>query len=202
MRRRILEAAQSLFLRYGYSRVVMDDIVRELAISKKTIYNHFSSKADLLMAGIDQFVEDYQAKADAVLQDNSLSMPAKLNAYLRVVGESFAGTRQDFWTDLKRAEPEAWEKVSTFRRDILLKHFSQLLDEGAAAGYIRNDSSRHIALLMYIAAVQQLSDMDYLKQFPETMVAALPTSVAEQADQVISILLQGLLVQPEGKPSV
>ncbi|RYF68804.1 MAG: TetR family transcriptional regulator, partial [Cytophagaceae bacterium] len=33
-RKRILEAALSLFMRYGYSRVVVDDIVRELAISK------------------------------------------------------------------------------------------------------------------------------------------------------------------------
>ena len=39
-----------VFLRSGFSRVLMDDLARELGMSKKTVYSHFASKEDLLRA--------------------------------------------------------------------------------------------------------------------------------------------------------
>ncbi|HSH65044.1 MAG TPA: helix-turn-helix domain-containing protein, partial [Bacteroidia bacterium] len=49
---RILQGAEELFLKYGIKSVTMDDIAKHLSISKKTIYQFFSDKneiVDLLM---------------------------------------------------------------------------------------------------------------------------------------------------------
>ncbi|MCK8494246.1 TetR/AcrR family transcriptional regulator [Spirosoma sp. RP8] len=193
MSKRILESAQRLFLQHGYSHVLIDDIVRDLSISKKTIYNHFSSKADILMACMDQFAADYQIKAEAILNDVDLSLRQRFAQYLRFIGVSFANTHPNFWSDLRHSEPEAWEKLCVYKREILLKHFGQLMDEGVRVGYVRDDPTRYTALIVYISAMQQLNDPDYLKQFPAEMVAALPVDIADQADQVVNLLLRGML---------
>ncbi|NOJ41319.1 TetR/AcrR family transcriptional regulator [Bradyrhizobium australiense] len=49
-RQRILDAAYVLFRRRGYSRVSMDEIASAAAITKRTLYNHFESKDQLLAA--------------------------------------------------------------------------------------------------------------------------------------------------------
>jgi AcrR family transcriptional regulator len=47
-RKRILEGAYKLFRRQGYSRVTMDDIAAQAALTKRTLYHHFDSKDQLL----------------------------------------------------------------------------------------------------------------------------------------------------------
>lgn len=48
MKEKILEKATDMFLTLGFKSVTMDDIAAELGISKKTIYQHFSTKPDLV----------------------------------------------------------------------------------------------------------------------------------------------------------
>ena len=48
IRESILEASYGLFHKYGIRSVSMDDIARELTISKKTIYQYFKDKDDLV----------------------------------------------------------------------------------------------------------------------------------------------------------
>ena len=51
---RIVAGATRLFLAPGTGRVAMDDLARELGMSKKTIYRHFPDKHSLLTAVLDQ----------------------------------------------------------------------------------------------------------------------------------------------------
>ena len=60
---RIIEAANSLFMKYGARSVTMDDIARELSVSKKTIYQYYTDKDEIVtlvsQAHIDQEKEDF-----------------------------------------------------------------------------------------------------------------------------------------------
>ncbi|MBO0935746.1 TetR/AcrR family transcriptional regulator [Fibrella sp. HMF5335] len=195
MRQRIVDAAMALFFRYGYSRVVVDDIARELAISKKTIYNHFGGKADILMAGIEQFADRYVTGAEAILNNVDLTFRQKLNDYLLHIGISFSSVNRLFLDDLKRSEPTLWQRMTDFRRDVPLKNFAQLLDEGARVGYIRDDSTRQLAVLVYVSAIQSLTDPDFLTQFPGAVTVGIASNPRETIEQVINLLLRGMLTE-------
>ena len=58
----ILEAAVSAFVETGFDRASMDHIADIAAVSKRTIYNHFSSKELLFNAVIEQFIESNMAE--------------------------------------------------------------------------------------------------------------------------------------------
>ncbi|MBC3793248.1 TetR/AcrR family transcriptional regulator [Spirosoma utsteinense] len=192
---RILDAAMTLFFRYGYSRVVVDDIVRELAISKKTVYNHFGGKSEILTAGIDRFARQFRQRADEIVNDVDLSLRQKLNAYLQHIGGSFSTVNKKFWDDLKRSEPVAYKQANDFRRDMQLQYLTQLVEEGVRVGYIRDDASRQIAIVMFISAVQQLTDTDFLSQFPADISRQIPATTQERIDLVLNILLRGILTE-------
>jgi len=53
MQESILEKAVYLFMRYGVKSVSMDDLARELGISKKTLYQYFDTKESLLLRTLE-----------------------------------------------------------------------------------------------------------------------------------------------------
>ena len=53
MQERILNVADHLFYSRGIGAVGVDTIAAEIGISKRTLYNHFPSKGDLIVAHLD-----------------------------------------------------------------------------------------------------------------------------------------------------
>ncbi|NKQ51936.1 TetR family transcriptional regulator [Amycolatopsis sp. K13G38] len=71
----LLDAAIELFFRQGYSAVSIDDIGSSIGITGPSIYHHFPTKADILVAAFDQATERLAAEHDdrAGEQDHSLA---------------------------------------------------------------------------------------------------------------------------------
>ena len=47
-RHKLLRGAEELFMRYGVRSITMDEIARHLSISKKTLYQYFADKNDIV----------------------------------------------------------------------------------------------------------------------------------------------------------
>jgi AcrR family transcriptional regulator len=54
---RIIESAEEMFFRYGIKSITMDDIAKQLGMSKKTIYQHFSDKDKLVESLINEHIK-------------------------------------------------------------------------------------------------------------------------------------------------
>jgi len=50
----ILDAVDALLARYGYGKMTMEDVAKQVGIGKGTIYLHFPSKEELVLAHIDR----------------------------------------------------------------------------------------------------------------------------------------------------
>jgi AcrR family transcriptional regulator len=53
----ILDATDLLLSRYGYKKMTIDDLAREVGIGKGSVYLHFSSKEDIVLSHIDRIVD-------------------------------------------------------------------------------------------------------------------------------------------------
>jgi AcrR family transcriptional regulator len=84
-RGRILDAALSLFLRYGIKRTALDDVVREAGIAKGTLYLYFDSKDALFAAVAERLCEEVLGNAEEAIASSS-SITARivgcLDAYI------------------------------------------------------------------------------------------------------------------------
>jgi AcrR family transcriptional regulator len=83
----IVEAAGRLFLGPGLARVSMDDLARELAMSKKTIYRHFPDKRSLLTAVLDrQFAAIERTMVAAAEQAQGQPFDVRMRWFLIAAG--------------------------------------------------------------------------------------------------------------------
>ena len=57
----IAKKVNQLFTRYGIKSVTMDDISRELGISKKTLYQHVKDKTELVELIVDNEFEEKES---------------------------------------------------------------------------------------------------------------------------------------------
>ncbi|QEE48498.1 TetR/AcrR family transcriptional regulator [Flavobacterium alkalisoli] len=74
MRETILNKAMEMFLAYGFKSVTMDDIANELGISKKTIYQHFANKNDLVEASTDYLFQTVSCGIDNIREQGKNSI--------------------------------------------------------------------------------------------------------------------------------
>lgn len=67
-RQRILDIAGDLFFRQGYRAIGVDTIVKETGVAKMTLYRHFHSKDDLIVAYLEQVNQLFWEWFDAAIR--------------------------------------------------------------------------------------------------------------------------------------
>lgn len=66
-REQLLDTAWSLFCRNGYRAVGIDTVLAEAGVAKMTLYNHFSSKEDLIAAAMEKKGAETMAGLDRLI---------------------------------------------------------------------------------------------------------------------------------------
>ncbi|MCB1023644.1 MAG: TetR/AcrR family transcriptional regulator [Acidobacteria bacterium] len=77
----ILDATDQLLARYGYGKMTIDDLAKEVGIGKGSIYLHFSSKEEIALSHVDRIVERLCEKLGAISKGN-LTAEKKLQKML------------------------------------------------------------------------------------------------------------------------
>jgi AcrR family transcriptional regulator len=159
-----METALGMFRMYGIKRVTMFDISRECGVSKKTVYEHFRDKEDLVQEGMrsllnghGQHLEDFrQHSADAI--EELLQMIK----YMEQIGNT---VNPVMLYEMQKYHPVIWKDIEVFKQDHVLQGIYQNLERGQQEGIYRNDLKLDI-----VARMRQLQ-MDIVFQptlFPVT----------------------------------
>src|SRR5688572_25054847 len=77
-RRALLDAALTVFLRYGFRKTSMDDVARAADISRQGLYLHFPTKEDLFRAATRHALEGALRAAGDVLAERARPLEARL----------------------------------------------------------------------------------------------------------------------------
>jgi AcrR family transcriptional regulator len=120
VRERILDAFAARARSSGIRGVVMGELATDLGISKKTLYQHFESKQDLVQALLARWGNEIRAR-EARLAAGAVTPIEVLHRmgerWLNAVG-NFAPA---FWQELRRDHPEAHEIFRTTAREARLR---------------------------------------------------------------------------------
>ncbi len=169
-RDRILQAAREHLFAHGYSAFTMDDLARELGMSKKTLYRHFPGKDAIVERIIDGFATDVRAMADAVFTDRQQPFTAKLHRFTAEMVRRFARLRPHVLRDLERSAPHIYRHIEEVRYRNIPLVFGRLLRQGQAAGMVRADVDPAFAIEFWRPAMQSLmhpATLDRLQLSPE-----------------------------------
>lgn len=134
----ILKEADRLFCRHGIKSITMDDVAAGLGMSKKTIYQYFNDKNELVSTLISQKVRENIRLLDqsAIRAENPID---EIFRAVQLVKELFLNINSTFFYDLQKYHPEAWKIFQQFRNEYLFQRIGKNLEDGIACGYYRDN---------------------------------------------------------------
>ena len=70
-REAILEATDRLLARYGYKKMTIDDLAKEVGIGKGSVYLHFESKEEIALSHVDRIVERVKGRLQSIAESKA-----------------------------------------------------------------------------------------------------------------------------------
>jgi AcrR family transcriptional regulator len=153
---RIVRQAREHFFAHGYCQCTMDDLARELGMSKKTLYVHFTSKDEIMRAVIAQLSREIRADAEALLANRQLGFSEKLRGFAEGMVQRLSLLNPRTLRDLQRFAPELYQLTVEMREKNIPYIFGRFIEEGQLAGKVRTDLDAAFAVEFYLQAMQGL----------------------------------------------
>jgi AcrR family transcriptional regulator len=181
---RIFDTAAKSFLKYGISKVTMEELADEMGMSKKTIYKFFPSKENLLRELLHEMKNETVCHCNVILHQTNIDFVEKLKQLLTYIGERYSKWSPHFISDIRKNSPEVWKEVEQFRTTQIFEDFTRLINEGVEQGVFRKDINQHIIVMLYAGATQHLVNPETLSQHS--------FSAAEAFENIIRIIFEGI----------
>ena len=163
-------------------KFTMDDLARRLGISKRTLYENYSSKVDILDSIIDMTLVEFDEQTRRIIDNPELTLLEKIRKAIVVMPKYNEFYDLRILNQLKRTYPEQWERVN--RELHQWDDLKGLLEEGIRAGIIVD---RNIDLLMKLIIEASNATLD--RQF----FLEHSISVAEAYETIVDVLLTGMV---------
>lgn len=148
----ILAEADKLFCQYGFKSVTMDDIAKHLGISKKTIYQHFADKNEL----VNILIEDKITSQNYSIQDcvrNSDNAVHEIFNAIQDMGVLLSAINPKLFYDLQKYHTEAWLNFKTFKSEKIRQAIVENLTRGIEEGFYRHDLKTDIITEMRLQQI-------------------------------------------------
>lgn len=181
MKDRILDTVAELIQRYGLKKFTVDEVAKELKISKKTIYQYFSSKDEMIQEYFRIYVESDKNGITGALKENK-EILTKIHAVI------FSSHRYKMPVSIieeaRRFYPKEWQNIEDLKH-YKLTAIQNLLEQGAREGVLKKDI--HFGVLT--AMLERISDMatDYDFLIENNLKAS---NVIEEA---LNIIFNGII---------
>lgn len=136
LRDKIITSAMLAFAKKGIRQVKMDDVASELGISKRTLYEIFDKKEDLLYEGVKYYLGERRSQMEQRAKSCNNVMEIILLAYKQKV-EEVRQTNPCFYTDLVK-----YPKVARYlaqQNQQMLTNMTKFIERGIEEGYFRKE---------------------------------------------------------------
>lgn len=144
-------------MRYGIRSVTMDDVSRELGISKKTLYQHFDNKDNLVEAVISTHVEREQ-KCMSTISEAAQNALDEIRAIGVFITTTIKDVSQSTMFDLQKYYRHLWELL-TQKQDCQIKEsIEKNLERGIQEGLYRPDLDKEVVAKIYAKATYFVLD--------------------------------------------
>ncbi|MEZ5106262.1 MAG: TetR/AcrR family transcriptional regulator [Draconibacterium sp.] len=157
VRDRILEESTKQFFQFGIRNITMDDIAVSLGISKRTVYETFKDKGELVQSCIEKLTKLHDKRTAEVVSGSENVIEA-IFVFMREGIKAMNAVNPVFFKDLEKLFPSLWKKLES---ESISKRFdlsSKLLRKGIAEGLFRNDLNVEIIAKLFHAQMNILID--------------------------------------------
>ena len=157
MLEKILEGCDKLFKKFGIKSLSMDDIARELGMSKKTIYQYVTDKNDLVKKTF-HYILNYTESQCSCIKEETNNPIDEILLISRNMSQHMKGINPAVFYDLRKYHPEAWLLFENHSHTFIYNQVKENLQNGIEQGYYRDNIKLDILARLYISLVQTISN--------------------------------------------
>lgn len=157
---KILKTSLELFFKYGIKRVTMDDIAKELGMSKKTIYQFYKEKDDL----VDQLCQLEMVKHECQFNEIVNLAQDPIHELMLIslrMSDMMQHINPVFFLDLQKFHPSAFALFQKFKEECAFKDILRNVKEGKKSGIYRADVNEEFAARHRLAQIDMLMFGNY-----------------------------------------
>jgi AcrR family transcriptional regulator len=150
---RIISGGEELFLKAGIKSVTMDDIAKHLGMSKKTIYQFFKDKNELVIALVQKKLKEDEDQMGDIVSKSGNVIEGMINM-MKCSEEIFSRINPIVIHDMQKYHPDAWKQFQNFKSGVIVQTLEELLKKGIEQGYIRPDIDVKVIARMRMIQVE------------------------------------------------
>jgi TetR/AcrR family transcriptional regulator, cholesterol catabolism regulator len=150
---KILEGSEALFLKYGIRSVSMDDIARHLSVSKKTLYQHFADKDELVYKMSELYLERSFRQYEQIAQSskNSIEELSKISVCMQ---HDMQNLNPSMLYDLQKYHAKAWSLYNEHKVKIISQSVMRNISKGIEDGYYRPEINAEIMAVSRLLLIE------------------------------------------------
>lgn len=156
-RQRILEIAMAQFARFGVRTITMEDLARQAGISKKTIYQEFEDKKDLVKAVFAAILEQDRKRLAFILEQGD-GVIEHLVQTSKMMRERLTSINPLVILEVQKYFPEAWNLFESFKQETIQQDLIKVLERGKELGYFRPEIDSRILARVRLTQVTSAFD--------------------------------------------
>jgi AcrR family transcriptional regulator len=126
---KILRYSQEKFLRDGILKKTIDEIARELQMSKNTIYKYFPNKEALMNESVECFINSVRSNASVII-DSKANAIEKLVRMFNLISAHIMKLNERFLKDVQLEYPQVWLTIDRMRKKLAYDAISRIIRQG------------------------------------------------------------------------
>ncbi len=137
-KQQIIVKAYEQFRQYGFKSVTMDDLAKNIGVSKKTLYKLFKDKDELVLESVKHMLLDNQCLTEQAFLTAKNAIE-QITMILAIMERMMRGLNLVCYVDMQRHYPEAYQFLQKHKESYLYQCISDNLRQGIQEGYYRDD---------------------------------------------------------------
>jgi AcrR family transcriptional regulator len=140
---RIQITAEKLFSRFGVKSVTMDDVAKEIAISKKTLYKCFRDKESLVLSTIESHMKETEEAIEKIIgtEPNAIQQFHLITKYIMSNQRKLSPS---MIYDLKKYHPNSFQVFEQHRSTHIVEYLRVNIKLGQEMGLYHHDFDTNI----------------------------------------------------------
>ncbi len=160
LKERIVEEASKLFFHKGIKSITMNDIASHMSISKRTLYEIFNDKEELLAVCVDKSMAQGDCEMEKLIKDSRNVIEAMMNIYAKLLTEIHQVNKSALY-DLRKYHPKIYKKIENRQKEDI-ERFIPYFEKGVEEGLMENDINFGVLLSLLQAQFRMLMEGDFL----------------------------------------
>ena len=159
IKEKIIAGARKMFIKFGIRGITMDFIAEQLGVSKRTIYENFKDKDELLMHCIDVGMKDQRSINEELIRNSENIIEATFK-FIKNSIETFNTINPLFFFDIEKYYPKLWNTKIIENDNQNLNRSIELLNKGMQQDLFRKEINVEIVAKLILEQFKMLSNHD------------------------------------------